>query len=270
MPNPESRIESILSKKSHAEIRVKTLGGFQVWRSGAAISQKDWGRDAAIQLFQFFITNRHRHALHKEQIIDYIWGNAETKSGQQNFKVAMHGINKVLEPGRKSRSEARFINRQGVSYQLKLDEIWIDTEAMDQLLAIANQHLLNNSAIARKAYYEAIELYEGIYLPNRLYEDWSTEERERLQLAALNALISLSELLVKENPLESIRLAQKILQIDHAWEDAYRIQMEAYLEKGNRPMAIKIYRQCQKVLDEEFGIGPLPETQQLYKRITNI
>lgn len=34
-------------------------------------------------------------------------------------------------------------------------------------------------------------------------------------------------------------------------------------------MAIKTYQQCEKVLDEEMGIDPLPETQKLYKKIIN-
>ena len=220
-------------------------------------------------MFEFLITNRHRHGLHKEQIIDHIWSESDSKAGQQNFKVALHGLNKVLEPFRKSRTDTKYIMRQGATYQLKLEDIWVDVEAMDQFVAIGNQNVADHPKITQKAYYEVVELYKGTFLPNRLYEDWSAEERERIQLLTLNALISLSELLIKENPIESIRLAQQILQIDHAWEDAYRIQMEAYFEKGNRPMALKTYQQCEKVLDEEFGIEPLPETKKLYRLITN-
>jgi DNA-binding SARP family transcriptional activator len=43
--------------------------------------------------------------------------------------------------------------------------------------------------------------------------------------------------------------------------------MQAYLEKGNRPMALKTYQQCERVLDEEFGIAPLPETRALLRKI---
>jgi two-component SAPR family response regulator len=234
------------------------------------VSSKDWGRDAAIQLFQFLITNRRMHALHKEQIIDRIWMESDSKAGEQNFKVALHGVNKVLEPNRRSRTEAKYITRQGVTYQLQQSDMWIDVEALDDLIAIGNQNLVDHPELAKQAYYAAAELYQGAYLPNRLYEDWSAEERERVQLLALNALVSLSELLIKENPEESIRLAQEILQIDHTWEEAYRIQMEAYLEKGNRPMVIKTFKRCQEVLNEEFGIDPLPETKKLLREVKEI
>lgn len=267
MASLQSKIESILDKAAKAEIRIQTLGTFQIWRNESLVAPKEWGRDAVAQLLQFFIANRNRHAMHKEQIIDEIWDTADTKSGQQNFKVALHGVNKILEPNRKSRTEARFILRQGLTYQLKSDEIWIDVEAFDQLITIGHQNVVDKPDIAEQAYYEATRIYQGAFLPNRLYEDWSSEERERIQLAALNALVSLSELIVVSNPVECIRLAQQALQIDPTWEDAYRIQMEAYFEKGNRPMAIKTYRQCQKILDEEFGIEPLPETKTLLRQI---
>ena len=121
--------------------------------------------------------------------------------------------------------------------------------------------------MAEEAYREAIDLHHGIYLPNRLYEDWSSEERERLQVLTLGAIITLAELELTQNPMESVRLASQAIQIDAAWEDAYRVQMQAYLNKGNRPMAIKTYRNCVKVLEEEFGIEPLPETQRLFREI---
>ncbi|MEL6675153.1 MAG: bacterial transcriptional activator domain-containing protein [Bacteroidota bacterium] len=263
----EEQIDVWLTKKETASLRVQTLGKFQLWRANEVVNPKAWGRDVSAQLFQFFVTNRHRHGLHKEQIIDHIWPELDGKAGQQNFKVANHGASKVLEPDRKSRTESKYIIRQGPTYYLDLEDIWLDAQALDELIALGNQTLAAQPTLAERAYRAAIELYEGAYLPARLYEDWTSEERERIQLLTLGALISLSELLVRENPLESVRLTQRALQIDATWEDAYRIQMEAYLEKGNRPMAIKTYRQCEEILDREFGVTPLPETQQLYRSI---
>lgn len=260
-------IARLEQQRDKAEIRVQTLGQFKTWRHGHLIPNKDWGRDITLQLFQFFITARHRHAQHKEQIIDRIWESADQKSGDQSFKVALHGINKILEPDRKSRAEARFVIRQGSTYQLTSDPIWIDIDALEAFIALGNQHLNSAPKQAALAFQKAIELYQGIYLPNRLYEDWTSEERERIQVLSLGAFLTLAELLVLENPMECIRLAKQALLIDASWEDAYRLQMQAYLNKGNRPMAIKTYQQCQKVLEEEFGIDPLPATQKVYRAV---
>ena len=260
------QITQLKEKHATATIKVQMLGNFQVWRNEEKVSPKEWGRDKTIQLFQFLVTHRHQRGLHKEQIMDRLWEEA----GDQNFKVAMHGLNKALEPDRKSRTEARYISRQGVTYQLNLEDMWIDADALEQFIAIGNQCLVDNPQLAKEAYQEAVRLHKGSYLPNRLYEDWSSGERERLQVLTLGAYITLGELLVNENPLESIRLAQQALLIDATWEDAYRLEMQAYLKKGNRPMAIKTYQQCKKVLDEEFGIEPLPETKKLFQQIKAI
>jgi len=270
MEEIENKIIDLIAQKKKAAIQVQTLGSFQIWRGKSKVNAKEWGRDTTSQLFQFFVTARHRRGLHKEQIIDRIWPEVDSKAGQQNFKVSLHGLNKVLEPDRKSRTESQFIIRQGLTYQLNIENVWIDIEALEQFIALGNQALVDHPKLAQQAYRQAIELHDGVYLPNRLYEDWSSEERERIQVLTLGAFITLGELLLAENPMESIRLAQQAIFIDTAWEDAYRIQMEAYLRNGNRPLAIKTYQKCKKVLDQEFGIEPLPETQQLLKKIKEI
>lgn len=267
MDSLRQQLTDLLRKRAEAPIRVFTLGNFRVLREDEEIAPKAWGRDTALQLFQFLVTARERRGLHKEQIIDRIWEDADMKSGEQTFKVALHGANKALEPDRPSRTEPRFILRQGITYQLNSDEVWIDADATDGFIGIGNQALAADPDLAETAYREAINLHHGVYLPNRLYEDWSSAERERLQVLILNALTALSELLIEKNPAESIRLTQSALLIDATWEDAHRIQMQAYLEKGNRPAAIKAYRNCIRILDEEFGIGPLPDTQKVYEKI---
>lgn len=261
------QIEVIVTQQNEAHIHVFTLGNFKIHRHAESVPAKEWGRDITTQLFQFLVTARHRNGLHKEQIVDRIWEDMDSKSGEQNFKVALHGINKVLEPQRKSRAEPKYIIRQGVTYQLDTDNIWIDGDAMERYIAIGNRAMGDDTDAAIKAYGLAIDLHKGVYLPNRLFIDWSSDERERLQVLVLGAIVNLSELLLESNPMESIRLAQKALLIDSAWEDAYRIQMQAYYKRGNRPMAIKTYNKCVQILDEEFGIDPLPETKQLLSLI---
>jgi DNA-binding SARP family transcriptional activator len=245
------QLQELQTFQENAPIRIETLGSFSVWRTHQKIDNKEWGRDKTIQLLQYFVSNRQRNALHKEKIMDGLWEDWNDR----DFKVALHGINKALEPERPSRSEPIYILRQGVSYQINLEKVWIDVEAIEKYIIVGNEAFTND---------------KGSYLPNRIYEDWTSEEREKTQLLILGAYITLAEILLHENPLESIRLAQKALAIDNTWEDAYRIQMKAYIVKGNRPQAIKTYMKCEVILEEEYGISPLPETKRLLKEIEAI
>jgi len=267
MADLAKQLDQLIAHKTKAIVCVQTLGGFSVTLNGNKIEPKAWGRDKTVQLFQFLISNRHRNALHKEQIIDRLW---EDEAGDKDFKVALHGINKVLEPNRKARIEPEFVVRQGAAYYLNLEKIWIDIAALEKLASIGNKLFNDDEKLSKVAYEKATELYNGIYLPNRIYEDWSSEERERIQITAINAFVTLAEIELRHNPNESINFAQIALTIDNCWESAYRILMSAYLLNGNRPQAIKTYNQCCKILEVAYGIEPLPKTKQLMLEINGI
>jgi two-component SAPR family response regulator len=190
------------------------------------------------------------------------------EAGNRNFKAALHNITKVIEPDRADRSPSQFIIRQGQTYLLESEHIWVDVDALDELIIVGNQFLREDPGAAANAYEQAIEFYQGVYLPNRIYEDWSAEERERIQVLVLGAMMTLAKLKLQENPNESIRLAKQTLIIDPTWEEAYRIQMEAYMEEGNRPLAVKTYQKCLQILKQEFDIEPLPETKNLFREIS--
>ncbi len=251
---------------STAALRVQTLGGFCVWLDGMEIEPTAWGREKALHLFQFLVTTRRR-PLHKEQIVDSLWPDLDAATADRDFKVVLNAVNKALEPERAPRATPRFIRRHGLAYGLALDEIWIDADAFEAHLAAGNEALPRQVDAAIEQYQAAAALYKGAYLPERQYEDWTSAERERLETLALGMLTTLAGLLVERNPLESIRLTQRVLLLDAAWEEAYRVQMRAYQAQGNRPLALRTYRQCVEALEREFGIGPLPETQALYEEI---
>ena len=259
-------IEDISLHKKQAPVAILTLGTFEVSLNNVKIPSKEWKRDKSVQLLQFMIMARNRKALHKEQIIDRLW---EGDMDDQGFKVALHGINKVLEPGRKSHSETSFIERTGLTYKINTDLTWIDTVAFESLISIGNKNILTDKEKAITAFRHALQLHNGLFLPDRIYEDWTSDERERLQLAFLNSSTSLAELMLHSNPSESIQICQNALLSDLTWEEAYRIQMEAFYIRGNRPMAIRTYQICEKVLMEEMSLRPLPETRKLYEKICN-
>lgn len=249
-----------------AALRVTTLGGFHVERDNVEIIPTAWGREKAIYLFQYLVTNRHKQQ-HKEQIIAQLWPQLDQESGDRDFKVALNAINKAIEPERPPRSKSRFIKRFDLAYGLNLEQIWIDVDEFEAKLAVGNQLQKSNKDSAIENYQAAVDLYKGDFLPERRYEDWTSGERERLKILAMSAMTALAELQIESNPRDSLGLTQRVLSQEPLWEEAYRTQMKAFQALGNRPMAIKTYQQCVNTLDEEYGIEPLPETQSIYEDI---
>ena len=203
MSHLKDKLQELKQFQEDAIIRIQTLGQFNLWREKEKVDSKQWGRDKTVQLLQYLISNRQRHALHKEKIMEHLWEEGDDR----DFKVALHGVNKVLEPNRPSRTEPSFVIRQGVTYQLDLEKVWIDAAALEQYVIIGNEAFGEDQTISKVAYKSAIALYQGVYLPNRIFEDWSSEEREKIQILILGAYVILAEILLKDNPLESIRLS---------------------------------------------------------------
>jgi DNA-binding SARP family transcriptional activator len=143
----------------------------------------------------------------------------------------------------------------------------VDAPAFEADVSEGNRALETDPQAAARRYRRALALYRGDFLPERRYEDWTSPRRERLQTLMLGTLVKLADLQVAGTPLEAIRLAERALEVDRAWEDAYRTLMRAYLQTGNRPLALRAYERCVAVLQEEFQIPPLPETQALYEQI---
>lgn len=114
----------------------------------------------------------------------------------------------------------------------------------------------------------ALNLYNGDYLPERRYEDWCLNERERLLVYFLRSAEKLAQLNVRrENYDSAIHWCQKILHRDRTWEEAYRLLMFCYYRKNNRPQAIRWYKKCSEVLEEELGVTPLEPTKHMYEMI---
>jgi DNA-binding SARP family transcriptional activator len=50
-------------------------------------------------------------------------------------------------------------------------------------------------------------------------------------------------------------------------EDVHRLLMLAYANTDNRAKALAQNRHCERVLDSELGVTPMPETQDLHRQL---
>jgi DNA-binding SARP family transcriptional activator len=247
-------------------LRIQTLGAFRVWLGEQEIHDRDWQRAKAKELLELFITNRHT-LLQKQEIISALWEDAEEEAALRDFKVALNALNNVLEPNRKARGHTFYIRRVESSYGLnEHSDYEVDVVNFEKKIETGLEE--GNEQQAIRSLQEGLLLYKGEYLPNRRYEDWCRQEKEKLQLYFLRGAEKLALLLMKEHQYDqAIRWCEKILEEDSLWEEAYRLLMICYMRKNNRPQALKIYQRCRKQLEKELGIMPTAETEQVYEML---
>ncbi len=250
------------------QLRVQTLGTFRVSRGAVVVEPRDWQRDKARQLFQLLLTNRGAW-LSRDAIVETLWPQLAPEAAVRDFKVALNALNRALEPQRSPDAPFAFVARDGTAYRLRPEaDLWLDAVAFEQACESSLSRLDRGDAAAIDDLEAAIALYGGDYLPDALYEDWASNERERLRTLFLRAATRLGQAWLDRGRLDrAMSVCERILDHDPCWEPAYRVLIHAALRQGNRPLAQRIYRRCVATLDEHLGVEPSPETQRLAGRI---
>lgn len=245
-------------------LRVQTLGKFAVYRGLEEVARKEWKRDKSRQLFQVLLTRRGQF-LQREEIFELLWPGADEKTAMRDFKVALNALINALEPGREARSDSYFIERLDNAYRLHADTaVYVDADEFINRAAAGLE--LKDQTSAQAQLETAVRLYQGHYLQDHPYEDWSLEERERLRTLYLQSLQRLAAIYEAKGMFEqSIKCCEQMLAIDSCWEPAYQILMNCYYAQGNRSLVTGAYKKCVFQLDEQLGVAPLEETTKLYR-----
>jgi LuxR family maltose regulon positive regulatory protein len=89
-----------------------------------------------------------------------------------------------------------------------------------------------------------------------------------LQDRYLTALETLAGLYTDRRELQrAIELYQNVLAQNPYQETAHQGLMRCYYRLGDRATAIQQYQMCAKILSEDLGLSPMPETEKLYLQI---
>jgi ATP/maltotriose-dependent transcriptional regulator MalT/DNA-binding SARP family transcriptional activator len=252
------------------QLRVHSLGTFQVWRGSESIPSNGWQRTKSRRLFQLFLTYRHT-PLDREQIYEHLWPGANPERTERNFKVALSTLYRVLEPDRAPGSESAYIGRDESLYYLRPEaDLWLDMEAFSRAVQQAEALLPQTPAEAIPVLENALQLYQGDYLPDARYETWAAGERENLSVLYLRAADQLCALYLQEHqPKKTIDLCQQIFVEDNCWERAYRHLMLAYHQMGDHGQVARTYQRCVQILRDELDISPSPETVNHFQDLTS-
>jgi len=264
-------------------LRVQTLGGFHVWRGQVEVVPREWQRDKARQLFQLLLAQRSRW-LQRDEIVEILWPNLSPEAAARDFKVALNAVNKAIEPARSADAALgttpfAFIIREGTAYRLRPEaDVWQDSIAFERecqaglqlTLAPARSAGVDSGSLGQaiRRLQTALDLYQGDYLPDALYEDWASDERERLLALYLHAADKLAGALIEHGQYdEGLKVCQAILARDTCWENVYRLMMLAHIRQGNRSQALRTFQRCESTLRKENGLSPSPATVALYEEI---
>ena len=100
------------------------------------------------------------------------------------------------------------------------------------------------------------------------FEDWLAATAENLRQQLATALGRLVACHIDVGDLDAaIGHARRWLSLDDLHEPAHQALIRLYAWSGQRSAALQQYRACVRILDDELGVAPLPETVQLAEAV---
>lgn len=148
-------------------------------------------------------------------------------------------------------------------------QLWLDVEEFERCVKSGQRLEAQSQLTAAVTEYEAaISLYQGDFLQENPYEEWTVLDRERLRFAYLDTLDRLSQIYFEEERYSACRSAcQLILARDPCREDAHCLLMRCYSRQGQYHLALRQYQLCVEAVHMELDVEPAAETKKLSEQI---
>ena len=259
--------EIALAAQPVTDLTVNMLGPVAILRDPSRPLAADaWTTRRARDILCFIVSRRH-HRASKDTIIDTFWGETDMAVVEKNFHPTVSHIRKALNSNQPLKQN--FLLYRDGDYQLNPEFSYrIDTEDFDRLLNEGE-----NARRARKfeecvrAYEQALALYRGEFMQGS-YEPWVEEQRTYYREQYLRLLESLAK--VAETAADwqkAMQLAQLIVREDQFREDIHCLILRAHAATGNRGAIKDHYEALKRILDDELGVEPSPETRKLYQQL---
>jgi len=237
---------------------VRTFGSFKVWRGFQPVDRHDWKREKALQLFQLLIGYRDKW-ISRDQILSILWPDTSLENASNYLKVVYSTLNEVLEPHRPKGETPFFIIRSQERFRLNPNaKIIVDA---DEMIRFANE---DNP----EGWSTAIDLYHGHYFSDSVIQEWLMIEEQYYHQQYLLASEKLIDYLILQKEYEeALNITYKVLGEDNLWESAYRAQMIIFHHTKRPGMILKVFNQCQDVLQALIQTPVSQTTRDLYQQL---
>src|SRR5918994_1814952 len=168
-------------------VRIWLLGGFRISvGSSRSIGEDEWRLKKAGNLIKL-LALAPAHRLHREQAMDLLWPELESKAASNNLHHALHIARRTLQPS--AGSASGYLRLRGENLALSSEgPVWVDVEAFEEAASTARH------AHEPAAFRAAIDLYSGELLPQNRYETWAEERRAQLRGLYLSLLLEVAAL----------------------------------------------------------------------------
>ena len=248
-----------------SQLTLHLLGAPGIGRDGAPIKVDT--RKATALLAYLAVTGRG-HA--REALAALLWPEYDDEHARSALRRTLSTLRAALD------APHLVIDRETVSL-IPGTGLWVDVTEFRARLAACRTHGhaaadVCHACLAPLA--EAAALYRDDFLAgftlrdSAEFDDWQFSQAEMLRRELAETLEKLARgLSARRDFAGALVSAQRWLALDPLREEAHRQVMRLYAWADQRNAALRQYRECVRILEQELGVAPLAETTELYEAV---
>jgi predicted ATPase/DNA-binding SARP family transcriptional activator len=233
---------------SLSDIQVSLFGTLKLERNGETL-RLPASTDARHLLTYLLLNRQKKHS--RTVLLGVFWGESPEPRARKALSQAIWYIRRDLP-------ELLETNHETITISSSI-HIWVDIEEF--------KYLTTKTEKTSQSLEQAVQLYRGNLLEG-LYEEWLLLEREHLRelyLQTLEQVIQLKKAEAKYQ--EALDLSLKLAESDSLRESAHREIMRLYYLLERPKAALRQYKICQELLENELGLESETETRVLAEEI---
>ena len=247
-------------------MRILLAGRVAVEAEGVLMDEKRFpGRQSRV-LFAYLVAEQGR-PVPRDELAEALWGETPPPTWEKALTVNISKLRGLLAES--GVTAPNTLTSAFGCYRLELPEgTWVDViaaadAAEEAEAALAAGDLENAKALAT----HAASLARLLFLPGE-EGPWVVAKRGELADIVHRALSCLAEASLRTgDPSQAGKAAEEAISLEPYRESGYRRLMQAHAAAGNRAEALRVYERCRKLLAEELGAYPSPETESFYREL---
>ena len=250
-------------------MRISLTGRVAIEANGASLDERSLpGRQGRL-VFAYLLAEDGR-PVPRDELAELLWGEALPATWEKALAVLVSKLRAVLEECGVD-GQAALRSAFGC-YQLVLPPgAWIDIAAAREAAGRAEVALdAGDVGAARESAGEAVALARRSFLPGE-EGAWVEERRRELSEILVRALECLADAgLASGEGREAVRYAEELTVLEPYREGGYRRLMLAHAAAGDSAEALRVYERCRRLLADDLGAYPSPETESIYRDLLRV
>jgi LuxR family maltose regulon positive regulatory protein len=248
------------------EIKIYTLGKFEIFKNGSRITFARKAQKKPLELLKYILSCGGKD-VPEEKITHTLWPDAEGDSAHQSFSSALHRLRKLLD-------NDKVIQLMESKVSLDPACCWVDYMAFDHFLEQDKKSDVETEidlSDGLQRVQQAMALYKGSFLPGDTEVSWSVKTRDRLGQRFIHYVGRLAMNFEEADDWNAAtELYKKGLEADNLAEEFYRGLMRCYLHMNMKAEGLAIYQRCKTLLSVVLGTKPSAATETLHKSFVTL